>query len=67
MRVRNYETGADLSGRPSQELVEASLTKGAGGPGAVLGYRGPDGEWQLIPHDWPNRYPGVLTVFVEEE
>jgi hypothetical protein len=68
-RVSDYQSGDSLPGRPSSELVEASLSEGP--TGAVSAYRDESGVWQYVEHSEVEHYrrnlrETVRTVFVEE-
>ena len=48
-RVKNYATGEDLPGVPSDALVAASAA--AAPTGAAAAYRDDAGVWQYVPED----------------
>lgn len=68
-RVSDYQSGDSLPGKPSSDLVEASLSEGP--TGAVSAYRDESGVWQYVEHSEVEHYrrnlrEKVRTVFVEE-
>lgn len=68
-RVLAADTGEDLEGTPSEELIEAS--EDAGPLGAVPAYQDADDVWQYVHPDEVAYHTGVLcetvlAVYVEE-
>lgn len=61
--VHNYQTGAALTGDPSDELVEASLAERSG-TGAVGAYRDTNGVWQCLREDEMSAYAHARVVYV---
>ena len=64
----NYQTGRELTGRPSKALVSASKEESTG-TGAVLAYRDAKGVWQHIDDSEKSTYTAmghnVVTVWVQ--
>jgi hypothetical protein len=68
--VMDYQTGAEMDGTASAELIEASLAEHSG-TGAVAAYRDEHGVWQHVPESQESffrdqRGEDVRTVYVQD-
>lgn len=66
--VMNYQTGRELTGRPSKGLITASKGESTG-TGAVLAYRDAKGVWQHVADSEKSTYTSmghkVVAVWVQ--
>lgn len=67
--VMDYQTGRELDGVASEELLEASRGE-ASGTGAVAAYLDDDGTWQHVSDSEVSRHErlghAVTTVYVQD-
>lgn len=66
--VMNYQTGRELTGRPSKELARQSKAESTG-TGAVLAYRDDNDVWQYVEDSEESLHKSlghkVVTVWVD--